>query len=93
MEEDITKEIRMLADAPPSKGFIPRYQNALKYLGDIPDVPEDTTMLDAAAIKALIEERNMDKAKGFEEKLELRRKKVLKQKIMNKMLSAMSGKE
>ncbi|HPZ09859.1 MAG TPA: hypothetical protein PL110_17305 [Candidatus Eremiobacteraeota bacterium] len=77
----ITKEIRMLADTPPKKELIPKYEQALEYLADLPEVAEDTGFLDLAAIKALVEEKNLKKARSYEEKIELRRKKALKEKI------------
>ena len=78
---NMTKEIRILADAPPNKSLIDKYEEALLYLGDVPDIPEDTAVLDREAIKALLEEKNLDKARSCEDKIEMRRKKALKVKI------------
>ena len=84
-EDFMTKEIRILADTPPSRELIPKYEKALEYLSDVPDIPENTTMLDQAAIKALIEEKDRAKARTMEEKIELRRKKALKERIKENM--------
>ena len=88
-EDLMTKEIRILADTPPSKELIPKYEKALEYLSDVPDIPENTTMLDQAAIKALIEEKDRAKARTMEEKIELRRKKALKERIKENMDKAL----
>jgi hypothetical protein len=94
MEEEKTSEfnttkIRILADTPPSKDLIPKYEKALEYLADVPEIAEDTALLDKEAMKALIEEKNRAKARSMEEKIELRRKKALKEKIRENLDKAL----
>ncbi len=90
---NMTKEIRILADTPASKKLIPKYEEALEYLGDVPDVPEDTTVLDKKAIQALLEEKDLEKARDCEDKIELRRKKALKSKIRARLKIAQESQE
>ena len=88
LKNNITKEIRILADAPPDKNLIPKYEEALEYLRDVPEVPESTQLLDKEAIKAITEERNLDKARTCEEKIEMRRKMALREKIRHNLTAA-----
>ena len=84
-----TKEIRILSEQAPSKTLIPKYEEALEYLGEIPDISENTTFLDQEALKAIIEEKNLMKARNYEDKIEMRRKRALRDKIIENLEAAL----